>query len=396
MRTNAMTSKPVTPATAPTTDATAAAATDRSAGGSGHGADTDAAVEVRLEQVTKDFAGGVRAVDTIDLQVNRGEMVALLGPSGCGKTTTLRILGGLETPTHGTVRLRDTDVTRLPPNRRDTAMVFQSYALFPHLTVAGNVAYGLRRQGRSRAEIRDRVQAMLRRLGIEELAGRRPEALSGGQRQRVAVGRALVTEPSVLLLDEPFSALDAQLREQTRVELRRLQQETGTTAVFVTHDQQEALSISDRVVVMNAGRVEQEGTPQEVYEAPRTRFVAEFLGAANLLTGTVTSRDDHQLRARTDTGPDIEVAVGPDAPPTQTGEQVTVMLRPEDVTVGPDQPHQGRVTFVSYLGTGTELRVELDHGVGLTVRGPRTLAGHPVGADVRVGWRPQALRIVPG
>jgi ABC-type Fe3+/spermidine/putrescine transport system ATPase subunit len=351
----------------------------------------DAAVsELGLRQIGKKY-GQVVAVDKLDLDVSKGDLVALLGPSGCGKTTTLRMLAGFEVPSTGQVWIRGEDVTRLPPHRRDTAMVFQNYALFPHLSVFDNVAYGLRRRGVRGAALRSRVEDMLAKLAIEHLAQRRPAKLSGGQQQRVAVGRALAVEPAVLLLDEPFSALDAQLREQTRIELRRLQLETGVTAVFVTHDQQEALAIADRVVVMNGGRVEQEGTPQDVYERPGTRFVAGFIGAANLLLGHVVAAEGQLLTIRTDDGMQLRAKSGV----VSVGARVTAAIRAEDVNVGAQGEFHAKVEVSSYLGSGAELRLRLAEGSALSVRGPRQLAGeYQPGSSVQVNWPVEAVRLL--
>lgn len=239
---------------------------------------------VEIRQVTKRF-GEVTAVDEVSLEVRRGELFALLGPSGCGKTTLLRMVGGLEAPTAGMIRIEGTDVTSVPAHRRPAHMVFQQYALFPHLTVAENVAFGLRyKKDVPRAAHRDRVGAALAQVRLTELERRYPHQLSGGQRQRVALARALVLEPRVLLLDEPLAALDPRLREEVQVELKHLQRTLGITFLFVTHDRQEALGMSDRVAVMRQGRVEQVGTPAEIFERPATPFVAEFLGAANFFT----------------------------------------------------------------------------------------------------------------
>jgi putative spermidine/putrescine transport system ATP-binding protein len=240
---------------------------------------------VEIRQVTKRF-GEVTAVDEVSLEVRRGELFALLGPSGCGKTTLLRMVGGLEAPTAGTIRIEGIDVTSVPAHRRPAHMVFQQYALFPHLTVAENVAFGLRyKKDVPRAAHRDRVGAALGQVRLTELERRYPHQLSGGQRQRVALARALVLEPRVLLLDEPLAALDPRLREEVQVELKHLQRTLGITFLFVTHDRQEALGMSDRVAVMRQGRIEQVGTPAEIFERPATPFVAEFLGAANFFTG---------------------------------------------------------------------------------------------------------------
>ena len=231
--------------------------------------------------------GDVRAVDDLTLEIHDGEVLSLLGPSGCGKTTTLRMLGGFEEPTSGTIYFGDVNVTDLPPYRRDVNTVFQSYALFPHLSVADNIAFGLRRKGVSKAAAKLRVDEMLSLVDLEGRGDRKPNQLSGGQQQRVALARALVNQPKLLLLDEPMSALDAKLRKTMQLELKRIQSQVGITFLYVTHDQEEAMTMSDRIVVMNRGRIEGIGSPRDVYEQPSTEFVATFLGASNLLAATL-------------------------------------------------------------------------------------------------------------
>ncbi|MGX9966774.1 ABC transporter ATP-binding protein [Roseomonas sp. F4] len=302
--------------------------------------------------------GSTTAVARMDLTVAAGELVALLGPSGCGKTTTLRMVAGFIEPSEGRILLRGKDITTMPAHQRDTGMVFQSYALFPHLSVAENIAFGLKRRGVGKAEIAERVARMVSLLQLQGLEGRLPKQLSGGQQQRVAVGRALVINPAVVLLDEPFSNLDALLREGTRIELRRLQTELGLTTLFVTHDQAEAMAISDRIAVMNKGRLEQLGTPREVYERPATRFVATFIGRANIFV----SRD-----GRSEDGIPLDAADG------------TLVLRPERVTLD-DAPAEGpnavsgTVELLSFLGTGTQAVLRLAGGRQLLVEGPAALA----------------------
>jgi len=246
--------------------------------------------DIRLIELTKRF-GEVLAVDAVSLDIRTGEFFSLLGPSGCGKTTTLRMIGGFELPTSGRIELRGRDVTLVPPERRPVNMVFQSYALFPHLSVFDNVAFGLRRRKVPDADVRRRVGVTLELVRLTGYDRRGPGELSGGQQQRVALARALVCEPTVLLLDEPLGALDLKLRRQLQVELKRVQVEVGITFVYVTHDQEEALALSDRIAVLNGGRIEQLGTPEELYDRPRTRFVADFIGTTNLLAGKVTTVD---------------------------------------------------------------------------------------------------------
>ena len=290
--------------------------------------------DVRLEHVTKRF-DEVVAVDDLTLEVESGKFFALLGPSGCGKTTTLRMIGGFEEPTEGAIYLGDTSVTRLPPHKRDVNTVFQSYALFPHLTIHENVAFGLRRKGVKGAELRTRVEEMLRVVGLAGYGGRKPRQLSGGQQQRVALARALVNRPRVLLLDEPLGALDLKLRKEMQLELKRIQHEMQITFVHVTHDQEEAMTMADRIVVMNGGRIEQLGNPAELYERPATAFVADFLGVSNLLAGTVAGPDAVQL----DEGTVLHVA--PAAIAGRSGP-VSVGIRPEKLQIDGGGREQAR------------------------------------------------------
>jgi len=328
-----------------------------------------------LEGIEKRY-GATRAVTGVDLAVTPGELVALLGPSGCGKTTTLRMVAGFVEPSAGRVLMDGTDITRLPPHKRNAGMVFQSYALFPHLTVAGNIAFGLKRRGVPRAEIAERVTRMVALLQLEGLEARLPKQLSGGQQQRVAVGRALVINPGVLLLDEPFSNLDALLRESTRIEMRRLQTTLGLTTLFVTHDQAEAMAISDRIAVMNQGRIEQIGTPREVYDRPATRFVASFIGRANLFDAL----DEPGLRL---------------APGEPGG--AAWLLRPERIALEPpstDGPNTvtGTVEVVSFLGTGTHASLRLPSGRLLLAEGPAAWADQfKPGATATARWDAAAL-----
>jgi iron(III) transport system ATP-binding protein len=305
---------------------------------------------VRLEHVTKRF-GSVVAVDDVSLDIVPGSLVTLLGPSGCGKTTALRMIAGLEGPTSGRVYIDGVDVTSLPASARDVTMMFQSYALFPHLNVYENVVYGLRVLRRSDAEVRRRAAEILALVGLTGLEHRAPGQLSGGQQQRVALARALIMNPKVLLFDEPLSNLDAKLRKHVRTEIRVLQQRLGITSVYVTHDQAEALAISDRVVVMNKGRIEQIGTPRELYRQPATRFVAEFIGEANFIPGTVERGvlrlADHAMPA-------------PDGAPTGA---VLVMARPDVVEIAPEGPGlAGRVESRFFVGEVSELLVQTAAG----------------------------------
>jgi putrescine transport system ATP-binding protein len=287
--------------------------------------DPDAVPFVRIEGVSKSF-GDVPAVDSVDLTIYRGEFFALLGASGCGKTTLLRMLAGFEAPSAGRIFIDGVDMADIPPYRRPVNMMFQSYALFPHMTVGQNVAFGLQQEGIGKAEIAGRVAEMLELVQIGALARRKPDQLSGGQRQRVALARALVKRPKLVLLDEPLGALDRKLRERTQFELVNIQEKLDTTFVIVTHDQEEAMTMATRVCVMNAGRVEQVGTPAEVYEYPNSTFVADFIGTANLFAGVVTDVTGETARiASPELGGDILVSGGAVA----KGASVSVMVRPE-------------------------------------------------------------------
>ena len=327
--------------------------------------------------------GATVAVEKLDLEVAPGELLALLGPSGCGKTTSLRMMAGFVTPTAGTIRVGGRDITRLPPHRRNTGMVFQSYALFPHLTVAENIGFGLRRRGVAREEIKSRVDAMIGLLHLEGLAERMPRELSGGQQQRVAVGRALVIEPGVLLLDEPFSNLDAQLRETTRDELRRLQKAVGITTLFVTHDQAEALAMADRVAVMNAGRIEQVSRPAEIYERPATRFVASFIGRSNLFEGR--ARD-----SRLETGDGL-VLRGHGG---FAGADATALVRPEAVRVHAghapgENAFAGSVEAVTFQGASCVVQIVAGARRLLAEVPARATTGLEIGQAVTGRWGPE-------
>ncbi|MEU8261654.1 ABC transporter ATP-binding protein [Micromonospora sp. NPDC048999] len=315
------------------------------------GRDDRRGVAVRLQGLRRRF-GAVPALDGLDLDLAPGELVALLGPSGCGKTTALRILAGLEDADSGRVLVDGIDATTVPANRRDMGMVFQSYSLFPHLTARENVEFGLRLRGRPAGERRERAGEMLDLVGIGSHAGRYPHQLSGGQQQRVALARALAIRPRVLLLDEPLSALDAKVRVQLRDEIRRIQIEVGTTTLLVTHDQEEALAVADRVGVMRAGRLEQVGTPAEVYLRPASAFVADFVGLSNRLQGRVSGTDVHVLGSRLP-------LIDPDAASAYDAAEVTALVRPESVEVVADETGAGRVLAASFLGATSRVTVAL-------------------------------------
>ncbi len=321
---------------------------------------------VALEGVTKRY-GSVRALDAIDLTVHEGEMLSLLGPSGCGKTSTLNVIAGFVEPDAGRVLLDGQDVTRQPAWRRGLGVVFQSYALFPHMSVAENVAFGLRERGVARGDVGARVREALALVRLPDAGDLAPAQLSGGMQQRVALARALVIRPRVLLLDEPLAALDRKLREQMRAELKDIQREVGITTVFVTHDQHEALGLSDRIAVMNAGRIEQLGAPREVYEQPATRFVADFVGASTALEGRVVDETTVALAG----GQRLQVRLGRALAP---GATIQLLVRPERVILGGAGPNtlRARIASVMFLGDHSELRVDLDGGGRLlaTVSGP--------------------------
>jgi len=310
-----------------------------------------------IKGLTKTF-GAHTAVHTVDLAIEAGEFVSFLGPSGCGKTTILRMIAGFETPSAGVIRVAGKDVTPLPPNQRKIGMVFQAYALFPNMTVAENVGFGLKVAKRPAAEIKARVEEMLGLIKMPHLADRYPFQMSGGQQQRVALARALAGKPQMLLLDEPLSALDAKIRVSLREEIRNVQRKLGITTIFVTHDQEEALSMSDRIVVMNEGRIEQIGTPYEIYNFPRTRFVASFVGTLNLLKAKVVDAAGRRISVD-----DQELVVAGGLNGAQPGEALTVALRPEALTLGePDENSnglRGTIEEVSFLGALVRVRVRL-------------------------------------
>jgi iron(III) transport system ATP-binding protein len=348
------------------------------------------AARVVLQGVTKRF-GQMVAVDGVSLTIEPGELVTLLGPSGCGKTTTLRMVAGLEIATSGRIFIGEVEVTHLPPNARDVTMVFQSYALFPHLTVFENVAYGLRVLKRPEAELRNAVLSVLELVGMPGLEGRSPSALSGGQQQRVAVARALVMQPKVLLFDEPLSNLDAKLRKRMREEIRLLQQRLGITAIYVTHDQAEALAISDRIVVMNRGGVSQIGTPPELYRAPANRFVAEFIGEANFLPAVLETAEDGWVGLRIGSQR-VRVQGGP-LPPGP----VVVLARPEAIQIrarGEGLP--GTIQKVSYLGSSTDYTVETELGPILVTDSEMQGGVLRAGTAVRLEFLPHGIYPLPG
>jgi spermidine/putrescine transport system ATP-binding protein len=348
-----------------------------------------APAEIRLVDLEKRF-GGILAVDGVSLDVRPGEFFSLLGPSGCGKTTTLRMIGGFELPTAGRIFLRERDITNEPPDKRPVNMVFQHYALFPHLDVGENVGFGLRRRKVERREIERRVSEALELVRLDGYERRRPTQLSGGQQQRVALARALVNRPNVLLLDEPLGALDLKLRRQLQIELKRIQSEVGITFVYVTHDQEEALTMSDRIAVMHAGRIEQLGTPEELYERPATRFVADFIGSTNLLRGVVNPDGSIRLSSG-------EIAQAAHDGLT-SGTEVEISLRPESIELVPVEAVgaiRGEVEQAAYLGTNLTYQVRTAGGLVLSVLTSKAGVRLPVGSEVAVTW-PSSEALVLG
>jgi spermidine/putrescine transport system ATP-binding protein len=358
---------------------------------------------VELRSVTKKF-GDFIAVDDLSLAIPEGDFFTLLGPSGCGKTTTLRMVAGFEEATDGRVLIDGDDVAGVPPYKRPTNTVFQSYALFPHLSVRDNVAFGLKRQKVDRAEISRRVDQELERVGLAGEGNRRPAQLSGGQQQRVALARALVNLPKVLLLDEPLGALDLKLRKGLQVQLKQIQREVGITFLYVTHDQEEALTMSDRIAVMNQGRIEQVADPEQVYDKPATTFVAGFIGVSNLMPGAVKSSGANG-EVLLDSGVTVKAEVNGFA----VGERCNAVVRPEKLAIAPaDEKVEGKLPSVEglvesslYLGTSTQMLVRLPDDVVMTVLAPntdeeerRSLPGG--GARVKLSWAPEHMHLVRG
>ena len=355
-----------------------------------------------LTSVRKTFpGGGAAAVQDFNLDVARGEFVSFLGPSGCGKTTTLRMIAGFERPTSGTITVGDKDITNKPPNQRDVGMVFQSYALFPNMTVADNIGFGLKVRKKPKADIDKRVTELLGLIHLEDRGGRYPWQLSGGQQQRIALARALAIEPQVLLLDEPLSALDAKIRIVLRKEIRAIQRQLGITTVYVTHDQEEALSLSDRVVVMSDGRIEQIGTPSEIYNFPATAFVASFVGTLNLVSARVIDASAGRLSLD---GQEIRASkVTTDG---STDGKVTLALRPEGISLGQGDEGSNRlhgaVEDINFLGSIVRIRVKLGQGtdgeppsiIALDSFNEPHLKVPDVGEDVTISFPPEAAFVL--
>ncbi len=360
----------------------------------------DATPFISIKNLSKQF-GSFTAVDDISLDIYKGELFGLLGGSGCGKTTLLRMLAGFETPTSGSIFIDGAEMTQVPPYERPVNMMFQSYALFPHMTVEKNIAYGLKRDGVGRSEITDRVADILKMVELSDFGRRKPNQLSGGQRQRVALARALVKRPKVLLLDEPLAALDKRLREQTQFELMNIQDQTGVTFVVVTHDQEEAMTLSTRIAVMDAGKFMQIGEPAEIYENPATQFIANFIGSANFLPVTLIDKNQSTVQLQHEPSQKVFTAATDHKSPESeltTGQQSTMVLRPEKILIDKtpltDCQNQlaGVVKEVAYLGKLSTYRVQTEIGITFEVTAPNQIRsqgiGHRIDWDdpVHIGW----------
>nr|WP_238994780.1 ABC transporter ATP-binding protein [Mycolicibacterium chubuense] len=375
-------------------------AVDQTAGPKAARAKGDGPV-IEIDHVTKRF-GDYIAVTDADFSIAQGEFFSMLGPSGCGKTTTLRMIAGFETPTEGAIRLEGADVSKTPPNKRNVNTVFQHYALFPHMTVWDNVAYGPRSTKKGKGEVRKRVDDILEIVRLTDFAERRPAQLSGGQQQRVALARALVNYPSALLLDEPLGALDLKLRHVMQFELKRIQREVGITFIYVTHDQEEALTMSDRIAVMNAGNVEQIGSPTEIYDRPSTVFVASFIGQANLWAGRQTGRTNRDFVEVDVLGSTLKARPGETT--IEPGGTATLMVRPERIRVSMDAPTgdlagvAATVTDMTFQGPVVRLSLAApDESTIVAHVGPeQDLPLLRPGDQVYVSWAPEASLVLPG
>ena len=355
------------------------------------------AVGVEVKDLTKIFPaygsqGEFTAVDHVSLSVNPGEMVTLLGPSGCGKTTILRMIAGFEIPTSGSIRIDGREISQLPPHKRNVGMMFQSYALFPHLSVYENVAYGLKLKHMSKQEISQRVRNILQLMQIEEYASRFPNEISGGQQQRVALARAVVTEPSVLLFDEPLSNLDAKLREYMREELRKIQKRVGITSLYVTHDQSEAMAISDKVIIMQKGTIEQAGTAREIYARPKNKFVAGFIGKANFIKPDEVHSVSGGRAEITLLGKRMEIAA---SDLCVTGDPCTCMIRPEDIKINPDGHFRAKIISKAYFGQYIQHFMNLGGQEAEQMDFTQTNAGLHEGDEIAVDFVTESLRLLP-
>ena len=379
---------------------TGAAANEHTTGHGRHETPTAASAVIEIDHVTKRFDSYL-AVDDAHFSIAPGEFFSMLGPSGCGKTTTLRMIAGFESPTEGAIRLEGVDVSRVPPNKRNVNTVFQHYALFPHMTVWDNVAYGPRSQKKDKATVRKSVDELLEVVRLTDFAQRKPSQLSGGQQQRVALARALVNYPSALLLDEPLGALDLKLRHVMQFELKRIQREVGITFIYVTHDQEEALTMSDRIAVMNAGKVEQIGTPTEIYDRPASVFVAGFIGQANLWHGRQTGRTNRDYVEISVLGTTLRAKPGDST--IDAGGRATLMVRPERVRVSVEQPSAdvaavgAKVVDLTFQGPVLRLSLAASDGSPIVahVGAEQELPMLRPGDDVFVSWSPDASLVLP-
>lgn len=358
--------------------------------------------DVEIKGAFKQFGANV-VLNGIDLEVKQGELLTLLGPSGCGKSTTLNLIAGFLDADRGEVHIKGNNVTKVPPYKRDLGMVFQTYSLFPHMTVYENLSFGLKLRKVGKAEQKKKISKALELVKMSGLENRYPRELSGGQRQRVAISRALVVEPELLLLDEPLSNLDAKLRHELRAEIKRLQKEIGVTTIFVTHDQEEALSMSDRVVVMNAGKIEQISTPTEIYNHPKTEFVFQFIGKSNCFEGKVSAVDKRKVSVKIGsdiTHVDADNIMGNDSD-LKTGDEVKIYIRPEklrilsidETSLSPLDYHRARISQINYLGTSWEINVLLQ-GKSIQVLTSAFDSSWQNGSEVLIGWSPSEVMLV--
>ena len=353
---------------------------------------------VLLDRVVKRY-GAVVALDTLTLEVQEGEFLTLLGPSGCGKTTTLRIIAGFIDPTEGRILLGNEDVTLIPPQKRAIGMVFQDYALFPHLTIAENIGFGLKQRGVAKEQIAKRVAELLDLVRLPSVAERYPSEISGGQQQRIALARAVAYPPRVLLMDEPLGALDLKLREAMQIELRRIQQQLNITTVYVTHDQTEAISMSDRIAVMNLGKLEQLGMPREIYDMPRTKFVADFVGKINLISGRIVGRDGGRLVVETSAKRLFAAADGR----ADVNGEVALGIRPENLHLIADgmavdglNVIDGRIASQTFAGSRLHVQVQVNDDITVLIEEKPGARVGAVGTPIRIGWSPEDSIVLPG